>query len=90
MWHWLHPAEVENPLLSAWPMPRSAHWAERVNQPLTEAELHAVRRSTQRGSPFGESAWTEPLAQRLGLASTLRPRGRPQVRLLREEGDNES
>ena len=38
----------------------------------------------------GESAWIEQTAQRLGLASTLRSRGRPQVRFLDEASDNES
>lgn len=77
-------------LLSAWPIPRSPNWVEKVNQPLTEAEISAVRRSTQRGSPFGESAWIEQTARRQRLASTLWPRGRPQVRFLDEADNNES
>jgi putative transposase len=61
-----------------------------VNQPLTLRELAAVRRSVQRGSPFGESSWLDATAQRLGLASTLRPRGRPRVRFVPESENNES
>ena len=62
------------------PIPRSPHWMARVNEPLTERELAARRRSAQRRSPFGESSWIESTAQRLGLSSTLNPRSRPQVR----------
>ena len=90
LWHWLRRTDSEASLLSAWPTPRSPNWAERVNQPLTAAELNAVRRSAQRGSPFGESTWIEETARRLGLTSTLRPRGRPQVRFLDEAENNES
>jgi putative transposase len=35
------------------PVPRPAGWTAWVNEPLTEAELEAVRRSAARGSPFG-------------------------------------
>ena len=90
LWRWLQKAEPAPPLLSAWPIPRWPHWVEKVNQPLTPQELAAVRRSVQRGSPFGASSWLDATAQRLGLASTLRPRGRPRVRSLPESENNES
>ena len=90
LWRWLQPAEPAPALLSAWPIPRLPNWVERVNEPLTERELAAVRRSAQRGRPLGEPSWVEATAQRLGLASTLRPRGRPQVRFLNESANNES
>ena len=32
----------------------------------------------QRGSPFGDSAWSDRTVRRLGLETTLRPRGRPK------------
>ena len=79
LWRWLQPAEPAPAVLSAWPIPRRPNWVEKVNEPLTERELAAVRRSAQRGRPLGKPAWVESTAQRLGLASTLRPRGRPQV-----------
>ncbi len=50
---------------------------QHVQTPQTEAELEALRRSVVRGSPFGEASWQEQTAKRLGLQSTLRPRGRP-------------
>ena len=48
---------------------------ERVNTPLSEAELAAVRLSAQRGKPLGDTAWVESIAHRLKLDSTIRPRG---------------
>ena len=65
-------------MLAAWPSPRWPGWVEHVNGPQTEAELAAVRRSVQRGNPFGETLWSEEMARRLGLESTLRPHGRPK------------
>ena len=37
--------------------------------------------SLKRGRPFGREAWTRRIASQLNLDSTLRPRGRPRVRL---------
>jgi len=78
LWHWLHqPA----PLLSPWPIPRLSGWVERVNTPLSEPELAAVRLSAQRGRPLGDPDWVESIAHRLNLESTIRPRGRQQIRV---------
>ena len=52
-------------------------WRRQMQSPEREAELAALRRSVVRGSPFGEESWQERTAKRLGLKSTLRPRGRP-------------
>ena len=41
-------------------------------------ELVSIRRSVQRGCPFGESTWSERTSVRLGLEATFRPRGRPK------------
>jgi putative transposase len=90
LWRWLQKPEPDPPLLSAWPMPRLPGWVERVNEPLAQRELAAIRQSAQRGSPFGEPAWIESSVQRLGLESTLRARGRPQVRFPDETPDKES
>ncbi len=65
-------------LLARWPLPRPRNWADLVNRPETEAELDAVRRAVIRGSPFGNPEWRQTIANRLGLQSTLRPRGRPK------------
>jgi putative transposase len=80
LWRRQH-ADVQSPLtLQAWPVPEPADWVKWVNQPQTEAELEAVRRSVARGCPFGAPAWQQRTARRLGLEYTLRPRGRPPKR----------
>src|SRR5687768_13989657 len=38
----------------------------------------AIRWSIRRGNPYGDSEWTERIADRLGLQTTLRPLGRPK------------
>jgi hypothetical protein len=49
-----------------------------VNRPQTEAELAALRRSVQRGQPFGSEGWVRATAAKLQLESTLTARGRPK------------
>jgi len=53
------------PILSGWPLPRSADWLETVNQPQSEAELDALRREVRRscrwaaraGRPRQQNTW---------------------------------
>jgi putative transposase len=81
-WPWssLHPdAATRQALkLDPGPVPRPDDWVERVNTAMTEAEEAAVRQSIRRGQPLGSGPWVLETAQRLGLGSTLRPRGRPR------------
>ena len=65
-------------LLSPSPVPLPSQWTKLVNQPQTEAEVAAVRESIRRGKPYGSERWTNLAATKLGLQSTLRPRGRPR------------
>jgi putative transposase len=60
------------------PVPLPANWVKVVNAAETEAELEALRRSVARGSPYGPAGWVEAVVERLGLQSTIRPRGRPR------------
>jgi len=78
LYRWLRGSVEDRELLAAWPLPRKAGWAEFVNTPQTEAELAAIRQSMLRGNPFGDEAWSERATSRLGLETTLRPRGRPK------------
>ena len=75
LYRWKRGAAQERSLLAAWPLPRRSGWVEHVNAPHTDAELAILRRSVQRGCPFGESSWGDEMVRRLGLESTLRPRG---------------
>ena len=78
LYRWLQKAEPDPKLLSTWPIPRLPNWVARVNEPLTDQELEAVRLCSRRGRPYGEAEWVTETANRLDLHSTLRPRGRPK------------
>ena len=65
-------------MLSAWPIATPRGWIGHVNMPQSEAEVLALGNSIHRGAPFGDEKWTHRTATRLGLESTLRPRGRPK------------
>jgi putative transposase len=65
-------------LLHPWPGPLPSDWEQRVNQPETEAELEAVRRSVWRGQPYGSQPWQERVAKTLKLEYTFRKPGRPK------------
>lgn len=64
--------------LSGWPVARPRRWRERVNAAQTDAELGALRRSVQRGAPYGSASWTATTAAALKLDATLRAPGRPR------------
>ena len=53
------------------------HLGERDGHFFTDSELAALRRSVERGTPFGHADWVERTAERLGLESSLHPIGRP-------------
>lgn len=78
LWRWSQKADREPCLLSPWPISRTPNWLQRVNQPLSEKELDALRECVNRGRPYGSQDWTQEVAQRSGLSYTLRPRGRPR------------
>lgn len=60
------------------PVARGRRWVADVNRPMTAAEEDALRRSVNRGTPWGAESWKLRTARRLGLESSLRPRGRPR------------
>ena len=76
LWRRVHDDEAG--LLDDGPLPLPRCWRQYVQRPQTEAELTALRSSVVRGAPFGETSWQERTAKKLGLQSTLRPRGRPR------------
>lgn len=60
------------------PVPRGKDWLRYVQQPQTDMELVALRRSVERGVPYGGEIWQRRTVAALGLESTLRNRGRPK------------
>ena len=71
--------EFAQRVLSAWPVPCPRQWLQQVNHSQPDAEVVALRRSVNRGAPFGDADWTKRIVKRLGLEVTLRPRGRPKL-----------
>ena len=65
-------------ILTDWPVDRPNNWVTRVNAAETTAELEGLRLSVTRGRPFGGPVWTKRAIARLGLESSIRPRGRPR------------
>lgn len=65
-------------LTSSAPVPLADNWCELVNEAPHDGEVEDIRESLSRGRPYGDPAWTRGTAERLGLLSSLRPRGRPR------------
>ena len=79
LWRRVHIDRQAEDLLARWPVRPSnlEEWLVFVNQPNHEKELAAIRRCTERGSPYGSDSWSCRIAKELGLQHTLRGRGRP-------------
>jgi putative transposase len=73
-------AGVSDSVLTPGPVATPNNWSMLVHEPQTEAELAALRKSVQRGTPFGGPRWTNRAAEQFGLEFTLRPRGRPRAK----------
>jgi putative transposase len=67
-----------NGLITDSPVQLPRNWLELVQQPLTAAELEAIRTCVRRDRPYGDDSWTRGTAERLGLVSSLNARGRPK------------
>jgi len=78
-WSWgsLAAATVDGPQLTESPVHRPADWLDYVNAP-AGADLEALRRSVNRGTPYGDGEWQERVAKTCGLEFTLREPGRPK------------
>lgn len=71
-----HPLRDDGfPEVSPVELPRP--WIEWVNRPLSEATLANLQECNRRERPYGDRSWAHGTADRLGLRSTFRPRGRP-------------
>jgi REP-associated tyrosine transposase len=81
-WTWSSLRLQGQPVRPTWysegPVRRGKGWLDYVAEPQTDAELVALRRSVQRGVPYGSERWQKKTITALGLESTLRPRGRPR------------
>lgn len=78
LWRREHGSAGRKALLSEWPVTRPAQWVNWVNQSESEEELARLRQSVVRNQPFGQESWVSEIVERLELASTVRPQGRPR------------
>jgi putative transposase len=77
---------VPDPLASALPLShyltngpvkRPEPWLRFVSREEEAEKLERLREAMARNAPFGDDDWREATAKKLGVQSTLRPRGRP-------------
>lgn len=78
LWRRQYGRDLEKLMLSRWPIERRADWLQWVRMALTKKEREQLQWCIRRGCPFGDAGWVETAARRLGLESTMRPRGRPR------------
>lgn len=82
-WTWSSAGTWAKSELPTWlhvgPVRHEGNWLKWVNRPQTAAEEAALRKCVARGSPYGGPVWQRLTARRLGLESSLRPRGRPRI-----------
>ncbi len=71
------PARPLQEYLVPGPVKRPKPWLTFVNRVEDAAELLRLRVAVNRGKPYGDRNWETTMAKKLGLQSTLRPRGRP-------------
>jgi len=79
LWRRCQGSSEEKAVLTAWPVDEPADWVERVNRADNGKELEGLRRSVQRGRPYGAPEWQRQVAKRLGLESAYRSAGRPGI-----------
>jgi putative transposase len=61
------------------PVPRGNGWVEEVNRiAANDDEVIHLQKCIERGTPFGSESWTNQAVAKLGLESSVRPRGRPR------------
>ena len=60
------------------PVSELREWLTALDEPIGEQQLRVVRECVNRQRPFGMAEWQAKMAAALGLASSLRPRGRPK------------
>ncbi len=80
LWMRLNADAAKRRWLHSWPVDRPRNWTQRVNRIETSQELETLRLSVNRGRPYGTARWQTRTADRMGLQSALRPRGRPKIK----------
>ena len=76
-WQWSS-SPTRGPWLHDGPVTRPPGWKKWVNTAVMDENVEAIRHSVNRSTPFGRAAWQRRTAKRLGLESSMNPRGRPR------------
>jgi len=77
LWRRAAGSEENRRILSEWPVATPSDWVQWVNESEPDDVVEGIRRSIHRNRPYGGEKWQRLMARRLGLESSLRPRGRP-------------
>lgn len=64
--------------ISSSPIALPTDWLAQINQAQPEEILLRIENAIARSCPYGDPLWVAKTAKRLGLESTVRPRGRPK------------
>lgn len=78
LWRREYGNKEEKELLSPWPIPADKDYLKLINKPQTKEVLNDIRKAVEKSKPLGKFDWILKTAEKLGLKSTLRERGRPK------------
>lgn len=80
LWIREHGTDKQKTLLSDWPVEKPNSYLKWVNtlQKDEKEKLEKIRHTIKRNCPFGEDNWIKKTAEKFGLISTLKPKGRPK------------
>ncbi len=68
----------------SFPIEMPSNWTAQVNAAQTAAQRDALQLAIKRSRPYGSPHWIEKTVKKLNLQWTLRPRGRPRVRPIKD------
>lgn len=68
-------------MLAELPIMLPSNYLTLVNTLPSDDQLEPLRRSVNKGTPFGSDAWTDEMVGKYNLGSTVRSPGRPRTRI---------
>ena len=76
-WRRIHGENVQKQLLDPPPTPLPQDYLVWINTPDKEDDLHTIRNSVTKGTPYGRDRWVDRMVKKYHLESTTRNPGRP-------------
>lgn len=74
-WRRVKGTDEQKKLLDTWPTEQPKKYLEWLNEKESEDILARIRKSVNRGQPFGSELWRNKTVKQFGLQSTIRSRG---------------